>query len=422
MFQLKNIFSRSKSEKKKSYGVIYDTFDASSFLSRSLIGGSVSDYEAMKFYRETAAISTAVDMIAGAAEQIPLRLKNLTDGSFSSTDKVLQFLEKPNPAEDYRTTFGNALRNYLLTGNCYFVALGNINRAPLQLWSGAPSEINPIENGADSYVQSFLISGGGPYKGDYIRQIEKANWRYLTTNNLQELIQIRAYTSKSSKIKGDSPLESIMRDINQQIAGKIHNAAILQNGGSISLVAVFKDRLSPDEMMERKAALKSEIGGAQNAGKIAVIQSSDMELKDFGQSNKDMDYVNLDGLSTKTIYMRYNVPLALITTEASTYNNYQEARLDFYDRAVIPAFDIVTKGLSQMLLPRMGIDPRRFTLTYNPETIPTLRTRVLNELKLRKEISIETVNELRGMLPSRASIGPSGDVIYRPSNTLPLND
>lgn len=424
MFKLKNIFSKAKpGERKKSgYGVVYDTFNANSFLAHALSGGPVTSYQAQSYYRENAAVSTAVDMIASAAEQIPLRIKDLSDGSFTSSANVLEFLQKPNPAEDYRTMIGSAFRNYLLTGNSYFSAIGNVNRAPLQLWSVSPSNISPVENGADNYPQSFLISSGGPYKGDYIRVLEGNDWRFITVNSLQELTQIRNYTSKSSKVQGDSVLESIMRDINQQIAGKIHNAALLNNGGSVSLVAVFKDRLSADEMMERKERVKSELAGAQNAGRVAVIQSSDMELKDFGTSNRDMDYVNLDDISTKAVYMRYNIPLALVTTDASTYNNYQEARLDFYDRAVLPTFDIVISGLSQMLLPRMNIDPRRFALTYNPENIPTLRTRMLEELGIRKDINIETINELRGILPSRPAIGPEGDRIYQPSTLVPLND
>jgi HK97 family phage portal protein len=423
MFQLKNIFSKNtKRSNKKSYGEVYNSFAENSFMGQMLVGGSVTDYKAMVYYRETAAISTAVDMVASAAEQIPLHIKD-SNGAFSSSSPVLNLLANPNPAEDYRTFIGDSLRNYLLTGNCYFSYVGNANRPPLQIWSVNPQNISAVENGADSYPGNFIITHGGPYKGDYVRDSKnRDNWRFLTGNGLQELTQVRGYSSKSSKIKGDSPLESIMRDINQQIAGKIHNAAVLTNGGNISLVAVFKDRLKPEEMMERKLKIQSELGGPANSGKIAVIQSSDLELKDFGQSNVDMDFANLETISSNTIFKRYNVPLPLVTLDASTYSNYEQARIDLFDRAVIPLFDIVTQGLSKTLLPRMGMDPRKFSLTYNPETIPALRTRVLNELEKRRGIAIETVNELRSLLPSREAIGSEGDTVYQPSTMVPLND
>ena len=424
MFQLKNIFSKkpNKTESSKSYGIVYNSFAENTFLGQMLVGGEINDYKALSYYRETAAISTAIDIIASAAEQIPLRLKD-TQGNFIPSSKVLDFLENPNPAEDYRTFIGDAIRNFLITGNSYFITIGNTSREPLQLWSCSPQNLTIVENGFDNYPGSFLIAQGGPYRGDYSRKEMKKDWRYITSNNLQEITQIRTYSSKSSKLKGDSPLESIMRDINQQIAGKIHNAAVLQNGGNVSLVAIFKDKLGADQMLERKLALQSEIGGAHNSGKIAVVQSSDVEFKDFSkQSNKDMDFVNLDKISTDTIFKRYNIPLALVSLDASTYNNYEQARIDLFDRAVLPNFDVVTGGLSRTLLPRFGIDPRKFKLTYNPENIPALRYRVLNELKLRREIAIETINELRGLLPSREAIGPEGDIVYQSKTLVPLTD
>ena len=201
MFQLKNIFSKkpNKTESSKSYGIVYNSFAENTFLGQMLVGGEINDYKALSYYRETAAISTAIDIIASAAEQIPLRLKD-TQGNFIPSSKVLDFLENPNPAEDYRTFIGDAIRNFLITGNSYFITIGNTSREPLQLWSCSPQNLTIVENGFDNYPGSFLIAQGGPYRGDYSRKEMKKDWRYITSNNLQEITQIRTYSSKSSKL------------------------------------------------------------------------------------------------------------------------------------------------------------------------------------------------------------------------------
>ena len=422
MFKLEKIFSNNKSKlaepSKKHAGVVLDTVGMNSFVGQALLGQTfVSPRRAMQFYRESAALSTAVDYIGGAVEQIPIMLKDI-DGGFVPNHPVLDFLRSPNPVEDYQTFIGQMSRNYLLTGNAYMAALGSPNRPPIQLWTVSPQDVTPVENGRDQYTANFLVVEG-PAKGDYIRFEETNLWRYLTANDLQELHQIRGFISRTSKVEGDSLVESILLDINQQVAGKVHNAALLRNGGNVSLVAVFKDTMTAEQHEERKSKLQRDLGGSSNAGKIAVVSSEDMEIIPYGQTHKDMDFANLGTISEQVIYKRYEIPLALVSTEASTYNNYETARLDFYDRAVIPNFDKLTAALTEFLLPRFGLDPTRFKLTYNPETIPALRTRMLDELSTRKELGLETINELRESLPSREAV-EGGDTLLVASNLTPL--
>lgn len=395
----------------------------SSFLRASFSGMTyLPPYEALNFYKESSAVATAVDMIAGEVEQIEPVLENLKDGSFTDKHAVLDLLRKPNPAQDYRAFVGESVRYWLLTHENYYYAEGGRKVLPANFWPVSPGVTSITEDDYDKYPKSISISSG-PGTNDYIREedVKTRSWHFLA-NDYAELNRMIGFSSNSSKTRADSPLLAAMQDVQQQIKGKLHNVQVLENGGRLSLVAIFRDTLEAEEHMARKNQLQSELGGSQNAGKIAAISSGDMELEEFGKSNKDMDYVNLDKISSTAIYMRYGIPLPLVSTDASTYNNMEQAKYDLYDRAVLPAFNILASAWSDALLARAGLDPKEFRITYNPEAIPALRGRLLDELKKRRDLNLETINEMRTLLPNREPISEGGDKIYQPGTLLPIGE
>jgi hypothetical protein len=132
-----------------------------------------------------------------------------------------------------------------------------------------------------------------------------------------------------------------------------------------------------------------------------------------------MDYAKLDNTASQAIYQRYKIPLPLVTTEATTFNNMSTAIELLYDMAVLPLADTMFAGLSMFLLPRYGLDPAKVQITYNPESINALKQRRLNEIEQRKKIGIETINELREQLPNRDRV-QGGDVVLQPATLIPV--
>lgn len=90
-----------------------------------------------------------------------------------------------------------------------------------------------------------------------------------------------------------------------------------------------------------------------------------------------------------------------------------------YDWAVLPLADTLFSGLTSFLLPRYGLDPRKVKITYNPESIQALKQRKLDELEQRKKIGIETINELRELMPNRDAID-GGDELYQLATLVPI--
>jgi hypothetical protein len=76
-------------------------------------------------------------------------------------------------------------------------------------------------------------------------------------------------------------------------------------------------------------------------------------------------------------------------------------------------------GLSRFLLPRFNIDLKSARITFNPESLQPLKDRRLEELKKRKDIGIETTNELRESMSNRDDV-EGGDVLYQNATLIPI--
>ncbi len=398
---------------KKSSGTF---FSGGSFLAESIIGRSyLSATEAMRFYRESDAVSTAVDMIADEVEHIKPVIR-MPDGKLTNDHPILRLLLSPNKFQFYSQFIGNLSRHHLLTNEMYIYAGGVVSTPPIEISAPKPQCISATE-AEDTFPHSFLVSQGLG-SANYVRTEWKDRVRYYS-GSMRELYPMFGFSSGSDETRADSKLLSAMKSVNQQVQGMVHNVSLLENGARPSLIVNFKDNINEDEARARKQFLQEQIGGAENSGGIIATFAADMDIKEAGISNKDMDYQNLDNIARNAIYLRYKIPLPLVSLDASTFNNMSQAVFHLYDRAVLPEADKIFQALTHLLMPRFGLDPAETWITYDPETIDALRGRTLEELKTRKELNLETTNELRDSLSGREPI-EGGDVLYQNASLVPV--
>lgn len=415
---LNNLFGKKETAKKSS---------AVPYVNLGEIGrGSFAEYllgqssyfsadRAMRFYRQSSAVAMAVDMIADEIEKIRPVLRD-ESGKFVPDAECLSIINRPNGFETRHELVGQLVRNYLLTHDAFLYAEGAFKRPPLGLFVVPNQDVTITENGVDKYPRSFSV-GSGMAKGTYNRQeLNKA--MHFTQGGMREVYQISGYSSHTSRTYSDSPLQAVALEVQQLINSRYHNLRLLENGGRLSLIAVFQDIESEDQIEVLRDNLNSQMAGPHNAGKIAVIGANEMELKEVGTNNKDMDFFNLDAAAQQCIARRYKIPLPLINNDASTFNNLEQSVYHFYDMAVLPVFEKVFSGLSHFLLPRYGIDPAKARITYNPDDIEALRGRRIAELsKLIKDNAI-TINEYRDNISFEPVEG--GDDIYMPATMIPV--
>ena len=380
-------------------------------------GGHINAHQAMQFYQQSSSVASAVDLIAESIEQIQPVLK-MQDGTFEENHPVLDLLKRPNGFDSWENFIGKAARHYLLKHDSHLAAIGHVRRPPVELHAVKPHNLSTVQ-GSDGLPGSYLVTFG-PSAGSYQRNIINRRAQFLD-GTLKEIFHVMGFSSRTTDVEGDSPLEAAALEVRQQIQGRKHNLSLLNNGGRLSLVFSFKDdgRITDDEHRERKQRIQEDLKGPNNAGGISVISGADVSIAEFGSTNKDMDYAELDKLARDCIYRRYKIPLPLVTVDAATLNNYQTAILSLYDQTVLPTVDVLLGGMSLFLLPRYGLDPTKVEITYNPDTIPALASRRLDQLEKRTKLKLETTNELRTLLPNRDPL-EGGDTLYHPATEIPL--
>lgn len=381
-------------------------------------GGYVTAAQAANFYRSTSAVATAVDMIAGSIEQIKPVIET-EDGKFESDSPVLDFLKNPNGFDGWHNFVGSITRNWLLKHDSLISASGNVKFPPHEAWPVSMQKVSVVQD-IDEYPGSYIVPAG-PIRGNFLRDELRNEFKTrFYDGNLKELFHISGYSSRGTNTDSDSPLQAAAAEARQIIKGKTHNLKMLDNGGRLSLIVAFKDETDDDEHQQRVKRINEQYGGSDNAGKIGVISGEDMSIKEFGMSNKDMDYKDLESMAALAIYLRYHIPLPLVTNDSATFSNMEKSIEILYDQAVLPNADIVFSGLTSFLFPRFGLDASKSRLTYNPESIGPLKQRMLNEVEQRKKINVETPNEIRSLLPNREPISEGGDKIYQAANLVEI--
>lgn len=382
-------------------------------------GGYLSNAKAMEFYQTTSSVATAVDMIADAFEQVRPVLRT-ADNKFIHESPVLDLLNNPNGFNSWRDFAGNISRYYLLCHDSYITAVGNVNSAPVELWPISPLLVN-TQQAIDLYPLSFNVVEGVT-RGNYKREEKRKSIRFFA-NSLSELYHIMGFSSRSTELEGDSPLQAASLEAKQLLAGRTHNLSLLNNGSRLSLLVMFKDvGGNDDEQKEAMTRIKEQIVGVENAGGVTALNNADVaEIKEMGMSNKDMDYKSLDEVASISVFMRYKIPLPLVTIKASTFNNLKTGIELLYDQAVLPHADKIFAGLSKFLLPRFKLDPSKVQITYDRESIQALKQRQLDELEQRAKVGIESDNELREFLVGREPYD-GGDIHYKPANLIPVGD
>lgn len=374
-------------------------------------GSRVTDFQAFQFYRECQAVATVIDMIAEPLSDLPLFIE--IDGKTVSEHEILDFLNTPHP--DYTgRLFKTALAtHFLLTGNGYVWAGGNFRYAPSAIAPISPRNVGIIQAG-DGFANQFDVSGM-MYPGQYKRN-KYLGRRIFLANPVSQIKQIRRFsTEDNSQLRGESKLAAAAMDVRQNLAGGKHNFKTLTKGGRLTLLFNIKEDMSQEKFQNAKQQLIAQYSGDNGAG-VGVVNANQIEVKEMGVNNKDMDFANLQSMTEKAVAKRYNVPMALVSDASSTYNNLSTAYQALYDNAIIPTANQIFDGLGDLLFPRFKLDPAKTRFKVDITSVPAIAERMADIAIKRRQSGTWKDNELR----AEQGLDPvaDGDVIYRAANLL----
>tara|TARA_R110000782_G_scaffold152874_3_gene245433 strand:+ start:40 stop:1308 length:1269 start_codon:yes stop_codon:yes gene_type:complete len=408
-----------KIETKSATQVIQVNSSLAAFLGGS--GGFMSASEAINLYNSTSAIAIPVNWISEAIADLDLVIieKRGDEKVIIKDHAILDLLNNPNSHQtacDFKTSMAAM---FLICGETEIAATGNYRNPPAKLYNIYPDKVSPLQ-GNDGFPMSFSVSGQ-LLNGSYSMMPFKGDSIYINNSGLAQLHQIKGFSTYSNgQLRGQSPLLSAQKEIQQIIQGIISNLTSIEKGGQMDLVFKLDDtvNLDDEEFNALKTRVLSQYSGP-TGNRVSVIDG-DMDIEQLGNTNRDMEFSELQSKAQESVAKVYKFPLSLLGSDAMTDNNMAAGYESFYDYAVLPKAKALYESLTIMLMPRFGLDPARFKISYDPNSITALESRKAKMLDLRAKANKETDNELREII-GRAKVD-GGDVIYKKANEVPVTD
>jgi HK97 family phage portal protein len=375
-------------------------------------------YDYIRFYNDVAPLSHCIDLIATKFGEIEIKLYDTKKKEFIQSHPALDLFYKPMiPTQpDYMTLAMQELSFLEITGSCFWLLELSASGKPLGITVVNPLFITFIVG--EHAITSFTYTQ--PHKKILTFKLKIINnkYRYLSEDNKQELFYAKLFNPNydAEECLGQPKLRNLAYQLQQYINLCMLNISQLENGGRPSGCVSTKDQhnYSVEQLRELQQEVNQTVRGSNNAGRILVLDN--LEWKSFSFSNKDCEYNAARQQIKEEIYNRFNVPLALVNSNALSLANLEVSALQFYTMSVLPTTQKLYSALSNNILYRYA-NSENLIYMYDEATITALRMKLLEELKEMAAFGVMSDNEIR----LRMNLNNAADAnnVYKPSTMVP---
>lgn len=376
----------------------------------------ISMYTYIYYYQQCAPLYTAIQLIADEVADLNPYLFDPVKNEFIKDNPLLKLLHNPNADVTGSEFFEQLTAYFLITGNVFIVAIGNVNRDPLELWV-VPPQFVTLSAGGDGYTETIQVNPNTSFSYTFTRKEVDGRFRYYCDDD-KEIWHIKEFNplQGNNNLYGMSKLMPIWYEIEQYIHASAHNLSLLARGARPSGALVSERELSDDEFMRLSEQSDRFNAGAQNAGRLLLLEGG-VDFREMSITNKDMDFLELKKNVTYAIYTALKIPLPLISPEHMTLSNMESSKLSLYDNAILPMANRIYYELTNFLMPRYQKN-QGLEIAYSPDEITALEPRRAEDISKLKEAGVLTVNELRAKMGYEPLQG--GDSLFGTMGETPI--
>lgn len=395
----------------------------------SVFWSPTSILESILFYAQLQPLYDAVERIATEFSSIKPRVFDNDKKEFIEDHPILDLLAEPNPFNTCDLFLKTLAIDYLVTGNSFFFATGPVQAKPLELFEVRPQAVSVMTAGAikvdtyrvsdlelqDVYDLTNIFKEFGRQAAERLGQFryyQDESKEFFHFKDVNRIASIR-----NNRHFGMNRLTPLFFEVDQYKQSSVHNLSILKRAGRSSGMINVENRLADDDRERLQKEVNDLYTGAENAGRVMLVDGAILKWEDFMKSNRDMDFLELKKGNITAIYNTYRVPLPLVLPEQMTLANMASAQLALFDNAVIPLTKVLYNQLTKALMPRYE-DSENLVLKFDPFDIPALETKRVKTATEIAKVGVFTVNELRTLLGKEGL--ENGDEVFLPANLLPL--
>lgn len=330
-------------------------------------------------------VNQCIDMVANGVVKCPILIKDENKETLENTE-IESLLIKPSRNTTRFMFMKQVIADLLICGECFIEGVYSQSEAPVT--SKLPAQLkrmNPqyikIHKGADYTPSKYVYD-------DTENQVRKVF--NVDTMGRSNILHIKIH-NPINPWRGLSPLKSISYAINQYNTAAKWNFSLIKRGGRKDLVVTVPKNTSSEQMQNIEDDLANNDLGVDNVGG-ALVLSEGTEVKEIGLSPKDMDFSNMMKMTANEIAFALGVPLDLINTEQSKYDNLNAANELFYDNTIIPIAKYLDDSFTMFLADRFTDN---FFLYTDFSNVPALALRMAAKREKLSKIGFMTINEKR---------------------------
>ena len=310
------------------------------------------------------AVMACATHIANGFFEGEIKLWNNSAEEYVDSHPVLDFLQEPSPYYGLKDILNAYIIDLLTNGRSFIIKERNDSfNITGMVW--APSHtMKPLK---------YQLGKGWIKAWRYEHQSYQG--KTFSRYGNEDLIQSVYALDTRTGIGARSPIDAAAVDAYTDQNVRLHLAQLLNN--KLDLDVMFKSQgqhINDSDAKSLSEALYKQIGGDRRGRPIFLngIEPVRMDL-----SPRELQMRETAKMPEERIAANYRVPpmVAMLGSglDASTYNNYHEARQIAFEYAVAPIAYKIIDDLNTQLLWAEFDDARRFMFIYDKSNVPSLK-------------------------------------------------
>lgn len=336
-------------------------------------------------YEAAGIVFVCIERIARACSSVPFQVQDRKRGDKwePATSKegreLAALIEKPNVSWPWNEYVWRLMQHLLLTGNALTRQTRYETRKGVaELWLLDPDGVTPKAD-KQNIIQHYRYAIVG---------------QPTEVLSAEDVIHVQLPHPRNPHW-GMSPLTAAARAVDLDVSAADWQTQTLKNQGRPSGMVTTSAKLGDDAYNQRREAIKTDIQGVDNAGKV-LFMDGDSKFSSLSLTAEELAYLESRKFTREEICAIYAVPPPVAGYyDTATYNNVANARVIFWLQTVIPYLKIIAQNMNMALRPVYGNKVRVAPDLSGIEALaPMFKDRLILALHLKKlGYSLDIINE-----------------------------
>lgn len=386
-----------------------------------------SGYASSGLVRETSGTSSAISITEDTAMKIGALNQGISIIADTIASMPIYLYKEENGFQQY---VPNDPRSKALSGMANEVLTSfNLKRnliKDLILYGNAYAKINREKDGSVSlvYLPTSIVTPKKDKTG-YFFQVQSYSTDVMGEQVPSELVDygdmlVFIKNAQHNSITGTGILDYASDVLETSIRETNYMSNLFKNGLSAKAVLSSKTPFKKEIKEQLKADLKEFYSGADNAGKMMVLEG-DINVLPLSLTPADIKLIDNKNFTISEIARFLNIQKHMLNLDRGqgTYSNITQERLMLLQNTLMPYTVILEEGINQKLLTEEEIDNGNYYFAFNTSEMLKLtpEDQAQYMINLYKE-NIVTLEEVRATL----NLGGDTEIIDRLNKFQELKD